>query len=181
VGQKSRGGKDLRKFSIGFGYCGRQSSPRVDRCGEAKPDAICVFYVKCIGVHCLPGTIPTVPTLGPRTPDLLLLPGWGFSPQVHIGFGKFRLPGTTGPNKIRPGSAETAVGMTLSPEGNRVRCAAVEGGVEHGFVEISPDKIYKYAKHINVPVACPQQNLSLPRSVSQGAHFLNAGPRCLPL
>lgn len=40
------------------------------------------------------------------------------------------------------GSAGMAVGMTLSLEGNRAR-AAVEGEVEHGFVEISPDEIYK--------------------------------------
>jgi hypothetical protein len=127
--------------------------------GKQNRMQLCVFYVKCIGVHCLPGTVSTD---GPHArPPYPVTSYVSISPQVHIGFGKFRrLLGTTGPNKIRR-SAETAVGMTLSPEGNRVRCAAVEGGVEHGLVEIFPDKIYKYAKHMNVPVACPQQNLSL--------------------
>ena len=40
------------------------------------------------------------------------------------------------------GSAGMTVGMSLSLEGNRAR-AAFEGEVEHRFVEISPDEIYK--------------------------------------
>lgn len=60
-----------------------------------------------------------------------------------------------------------AVGVTMSPEGNRVRCAAVEGKVEHGFVGISPDKIYKY---VNVCI-----RIFAPSSTPQVANSLNSG------
>lgn len=140
--QTGCGEKDLRRsYSMGLDIAEgshRREKRLLSLVWGNQPGATCLSLVYRTQLPSGDDPRSCFSTLGPRISTV-----WGFPPHVHIDFGKFRgFPRTKGPNKFRMGSVEMAVGMNLSPEGNRARATA-EHEVEHAFVDRSADKIYK--------------------------------------